>query len=70
MVAIQQAWSWFYNEFGIKSVYHTGRNAYLIILARTCRMVAYGSSSLALGEFPFPFEKVSMVSIERNFDIS
>lgn len=40
---------WFYHEFGLASVHATGRNAYLIILARTCRMFAYGTNSLVLG---------------------
>ncbi|KAI1364151.1 major facilitator superfamily domain-containing protein [Xylaria arbuscula] len=42
---------WFYNEFGLASVHATGRNAYLIILARTCRMFAYGTNSLILAIF-------------------
>lgn len=40
---------WFYHEFGIASIQETGRNAYLIILARSCRMFAYGTNSLILG---------------------
>ena len=40
---------WFYHEFGIVSIHETGRNAYFIILARTCRMFAYGTNSLILG---------------------
>ncbi|KAF2962793.1 hypothetical protein GQX73_g10783 [Xylaria multiplex] len=42
---------WFYHEFGLASVHETGRNAYLIILARTCRMFAYGTNSLILAIF-------------------
>ncbi|GAW19199.1 hypothetical protein ANO14919_086830 [Xylariales sp. No.14919] len=42
---------WFYHEFGLASVHATGRNAYLIILARTCRMFAYGTNSLILAIF-------------------
>ncbi|KAI3328480.1 major facilitator superfamily domain-containing protein [Ustulina deusta] len=42
---------WFYHEFGLASVHATGRNAYLIILARTCRMFAYGTNSLVLAIF-------------------
>ncbi len=41
---------WFYHEFGLVSIHDTGRNAYLIILARACRMFAYGTNSLILGE--------------------
>lgn len=40
---------WFYHEFGIAAIHETGRNAYLIILARTCRMFAYGTNALILG---------------------
>lgn len=40
---------WFYHEFGLASLHATGRNAYLIILARTCRMFAYGANALILG---------------------
>ncbi|KAI0481405.1 major facilitator superfamily domain-containing protein [Xylaria cf. heliscus] len=42
---------WFYHEFGLASVHATGLNAYLIILARTCRMFAYGTNSLILAIF-------------------
>ncbi|KAI3336973.1 MFS general substrate transporter [Xylariaceae sp. AK1471] len=42
---------WFYHEFGLASIHATGRNAYLIILARTCRMFAYGTNSLILAIF-------------------
>ncbi|KAL7622099.1 hypothetical protein AAE478_007601 [Parahypoxylon ruwenzoriense] len=42
---------WFYHEFGIAAIHETGRNAYLIILARTCRMFAYGTNALILAIF-------------------
>ncbi|KAI0200798.1 major facilitator superfamily domain-containing protein [Astrocystis sublimbata] len=42
---------WFYHEFGLASVHATGLDAYLIILARTCRMFAYGTNSLILAIF-------------------
>lgn len=42
---------WFYNEFGIASVYHTGRDAWLVILGRSCRMFAYGANSLIMALF-------------------
>ncbi len=40
---------WFYHEFGIAAINEAGRDAYLIILARTCRMFAYGTNALILG---------------------
>ncbi|KAF2754078.1 MFS general substrate transporter [Pseudovirgaria hyperparasitica] len=42
---------WFYHEFGLGSIHETGRDAYLIILARSCRMFAYGTNSLILAIF-------------------
>jgi MFS family permease len=42
---------WLYNEFGLASVYATGRDAWLIILARCCRMFAYGANSLIIALF-------------------
>ena len=40
-----------YRESGLASVASTGRDAVLVILARSCRMIAYGSSSLVLSLF-------------------
>jgi MFS family permease len=40
-----------YHEFGLSSVNDTGRDAYLIILARCCRMFAYGTNALILALF-------------------
>jgi hypothetical protein len=40
---------WFYNEFGLASIQATGRNAYLIIVARTMRMVSFGGTQVMLG---------------------
>ena len=40
-----------YRESGLPSVSSTGRDAVLIILARSCRMFAYGASSLILALF-------------------
>ncbi|KAH8648603.1 major facilitator superfamily domain-containing protein, partial [Xylariales sp. PMI_506] len=51
MVAVPESIKWFYREFGIRSIHETGRNAYFIILARTCRMMAYGASSVILAIF-------------------
>jgi MFS family permease len=42
---------WFYHEFGIKSLYGTGWDAWLIILTRCTRMFAYGTNSLILALF-------------------
>ena len=42
---------WFYHAFGLDSINDVGRNAYLIILARTCRMFAFGTNSLILALF-------------------
>ena len=50
MSAVVKPFTWFYHEFGLDSIHETGRNAYLIILARSCRMFAYGTISLILGE--------------------
>lgn len=51
MSALLKAAARFYHDFGIASVHETGRNAYLIIVARACRMFAYGTNSLILGEY-------------------
>lgn len=40
-----------YHESGLASLWTTGRDAWLIIFARCCRMVAYGASSLILALF-------------------
>jgi MFS family permease len=42
---------WVYREFGLKSLYHTGKDSWLIILSRCTRMLAYGTSSLTLALF-------------------
>ncbi|CZR59038.1 related to Staphylococcus multidrug resistance protein [Phialocephala subalpina] len=42
---------WLYREFGLNSLYDTGRDAWLIILARCMRMVAFGTNSLILALF-------------------
>lgn len=38
-------------ESGLASLWTTGRDAWLIIFARCCRMIAYGASSLILALF-------------------
>lgn len=40
-----------YRESGLASLWLTGRDAWLIIFARCCRMFAYGASSLILALF-------------------
>lgn len=42
---------WLYHESGLRSVNITGRDAWLIILARTCRMFAFGGTSLIMALF-------------------
>ncbi|KAL8704391.1 MAG: hypothetical protein Q9201_002460 [Fulgogasparrea decipioides] len=42
---------WLYVKFGIPSLYYTGRDAWLVILARCCRMFAYGAASLIIALF-------------------
>ncbi|RYP30703.1 hypothetical protein DL767_006119 [Monosporascus sp. MG133] len=51
MSALIRPLKWFYHEFGIESIQETGRNAYLMILARACRMFAYGTNALILAIF-------------------
>jgi MFS family permease len=51
MASLLKPIKFLYNEFGIASVYNTGRDAWLIILARACRMFAYGGISLILALF-------------------
>jgi len=55
MSVITKPFQWFYHEFGVDAIHDTGRNAYLIIIARSCRMFAYGTNSFFLGIFPLPF---------------
>ena len=42
---------WLSQEFGLSSLHSTGRDAYLIILSRCTRMLAYGTNSLILALF-------------------
>ncbi|KAK8035431.1 MFS general substrate transporter [Apiospora rasikravindrae] len=48
MESILRPFRWFYHEFGIVSIHDSGRNAWIIILARACRMFAHGAISLIL----------------------
>jgi MFS family permease len=42
---------WLSQEFGLSSLHSTGRDAYLVILSRCTRMLAYGTNSLILALF-------------------
>src|ERR1700761_451026 len=42
---------WLYREFGLASLRETGRDAWLIIFTRFCRMFAYGTNSLIMALF-------------------
>ncbi|ORY58920.1 major facilitator superfamily domain-containing protein [Pseudomassariella vexata] len=44
MPALSRSIIWLYHEFGLSAIHKTGRNAYLIILSRSLRMFAYGST--------------------------
>lgn len=61
---LTRPFKWFYHHFGLASIQHTGRNAALIILARSCRMFAYGSTSLILAlffaELGFPDTRIGL----------
>lgn len=50
MASIARPLVWFYHEFGLVSIAATGRNAYIIILARSMRMIAFGMTQVMLGE--------------------
>jgi MFS family permease len=51
MAAIHKKLQWLVQEFGLTSLHATGRDAYLIILSRCTRMLAYGTNSLILALF-------------------
>jgi MFS family permease len=51
MSSLLMPFKWLYKEFGIASIYHTGRDAWLVILSRTCRMFAFGATSLIIALF-------------------
>ncbi|KFA76007.1 hypothetical protein S40288_00291 [Stachybotrys chartarum IBT 40288] len=48
---IGQRAAWLYHESGVASLYETGRDAWLVIMARTCRMFAFGAVSLIMALF-------------------
>ncbi|KAJ3544985.1 hypothetical protein NM208_g2749 [Fusarium decemcellulare] len=43
--------AWLYHESGIANLYATGRDAWLVILSRACRMFAFGAASLTIALF-------------------
>ncbi|KAM0195768.1 hypothetical protein ACHAPQ_003040 [Fusarium lateritium] len=43
--------TWLYHESGISAVYHAGRDAWLLILSRTCRMFAFKAVTLTIAQF-------------------
>ncbi|KAF2211137.1 hypothetical protein CERZMDRAFT_68983 [Cercospora zeae-maydis SCOH1-5] len=51
MAAVGSSIAWFWKEFGLASLHDTGRDAYLIIVARSLRMLAYGTNALILALF-------------------
>ena len=61
MSAVWYPVKWFYTEFGLAAIHETGRNAYLIILARACRMFAHGAITLILGMSLFGFGAVGYI---------
>lgn len=53
MASVRNRLRWVSHEIGIEAIIATGRNAYLVILARACRMFAFGANALILGELLF-----------------
>jgi MFS family permease len=51
MAAIIKNIKWLHRELGLPSVWTSGRDTWLIILARHCRMIAFGTNSLILALF-------------------
>ncbi|KXS93936.1 hypothetical protein AC578_7078 [Pseudocercospora eumusae] len=64
MAAVARPLVWFYHEFGIDSIQKTGRNAWLMIAARSLRMFAYGTNALILAlffsELGFPDSRIGL----------
>jgi hypothetical protein len=42
---------WLYHESGISAVYGAGKDAWLLILSRTCRMFAFKAVTLTIAQF-------------------
>lgn len=55
MSAVKSRLKWISHEIGIDAIIATGRNAYLVILARACRMFAFGANALILGQSTMSF---------------
>ncbi|UNI13681.1 hypothetical protein JDV02_000403 [Purpureocillium takamizusanense] len=51
MASARGALQWTCRELGLTSVWVTGRDAWLVILGRTCRMFAFGAISLIIALF-------------------
>ncbi|OAA36851.1 major facilitator superfamily transporter [Metarhizium rileyi] len=51
MRSITQSSRWLFREFGLVSVYQTGPDTWLVMLARACRMFAFGAISLIIALF-------------------
>jgi MFS family permease len=49
--SVAQTVGWLYHESGISAVYATGKDAWLIILSRTCRMFAFKAVTLTIAQF-------------------
>lgn len=50
-MAVTSKLRWLYLELGLDSLFNTGLDAWLIITARCCRMIAFGTNSLILALF-------------------
>lgn len=50
-MAVVDRIKWLYRVFGLSSLWATGKDAWLIILARCCRMFAFGTNALVLALF-------------------
>ncbi|KAF5717921.1 multidrug resistance [Fusarium mundagurra] len=49
--SLGQKAGWLYHESGISAVYSAGRDAWLLILSRTCRMFAFKAVTLTIAQF-------------------
>nr|POF02554.1 putative membrane protein [Quercus suber] len=63
-MSTRNPFQWFYHHFGLASIHTTGRDAYLVILMRTLRMLAYGLVALILAlffaELGFPDSRIGL----------
>lgn len=51
MSLLSRPFEWLCQTFGLSGLHETGRDAYLIIFARSLRMVAYSCNALTLRTF-------------------